>query len=285
MLLPVLAFFILFKYLPMYGALLAFKEFAPGQGFLAGKWIGFENFKLFFESIYFWRLMRNTFLLSFYSILFGFPAPIIFALIVNEVRQQSYKRFVQSVSYLPHFISTVIIVGMLVNFLSPIGGIVNQIIGRLGGKAIHFMNSARWFRTIYISSSVWQGFGWGSIIYLAALSRINPELYESAVMDGCSRLRKIWHINLPGILPTIMILLILRMGSILTVGFEKIILMYNPATYETADVIQTYVYRRGILHADISFSTAIGLFNSGISLIFLVVFNWVSKKVTEISLW
>ena len=285
MLVPVVAYFVVFHYVPMYGALIAFKELAPGKGYLAGPWIGFDNFKLFFESIFFWRLLRNTFLLSFYSLLFGFPAAILFALVLNELRQPNYKRFVQSVSYLPHFISTVIVVGMMVNFFSPVNGIVNQMIAHFGGKPFHFFNSASWFRPLYVGSEVWQSFGWGSIIYLAALAGINPELYESATVDGASRIQKIWHIDLPGILPTIMILLILRLGSVLVVGFEKVILMYNPATYEVADVIMTYVYRKGILHADVSFATAIGLFNSAINMVFLISFNWLSRRISEISLW
>jgi putative aldouronate transport system permease protein len=285
MLAPVIAFFVIFHYVPMYGALIAFKEVAPGKGYMAGKWIWFANFELFFSSIFFWRLLRNTFVLSFYSILFGFPIPILFALALNGIRTPYYKRFVQSASYLPHFISTVIVVGMMVNFLSPVNGVVNQIIKSFGGAPLHFFNSARWFRPLYVGSEVWQSFGWGSIIYLAALTGINPELYEAATVDGASRLQRMWHIDLPGILPTIMILLILRMGGILAVGFERIILMYNPATYEVADVIQTYVYRRGVLQADVSFATAVGLFNSTINLIFLVAFNRFSRRITEISLW
>ena len=285
MLVPVIAFFVIFHYVPMYGALIAFKKVAPGKGYLAGEWIWFANFDLFFRSIFFWRLLRNTFVLSFYSILFGFPIPILFALALNGIRRPYYKRFVQSVSYLPHFISTVIVVGMMVNFLSPVNGVVNRFIEAAGGSPIHFFNSVRWFRPLFVGSEIWQSFGWGSIIYLAALTTINPELYESATVDGASRLQRMWHIDLPGILPTIMILLILRMGSILAVGFERIILMYNPATYEVADVIQTYVYRRGVLQADVSYATAIGLFNSTINLVFLVVFNRVSRRITEISLW
>ena len=285
MLVPVVAFFVIFHYVPMYGALIAFKQVAPGKGYLAGEWIWFANFELFFSSIFFWRLLRNTFVLSFYSILFGFPIPILFALALNGIRRPYYKRFVQSVSYLPHFISTVIVVGMMVNFLSPVNGVVNRMIEAAGGSPIHFFNSVRWFRPLFVGSEIWQTFGWGSIIYLAALTTINPELYESATVDGASRLQRMWHIDLPGILPTVMILLILRMGSILAVGFERIILMYNPATYEVADVIQTYVYRRGVLQADVSFATAVGLFNSTINLVFLVVFNRVSRRITEISLW
>ena len=285
MLAPVIAFFVIFHYVPMYGALIAFKEVAPGKGYMAGKWIWFANFELFFSSIFFWRLLRNTFVLSFYSILFGFPIPILFALALNGIRTPYYKRFVQSASYLPHFISTVIVVGMMVNFLSPVNGVVNQIIKSFGGAPLHFFNSARWFRPLYVGSEVWQSFGWGSIIYLAALTGINPEQYEAATVDGASRLQRMWHIDLPGILPTIMILLIFRMGGILAVGFERIILMYNPATYEVADVIQTYVYRRGVLQADVSYATAVGLFNQTINLVFLVAVNRFSRRITEISLW
>lgn len=279
------AYYVIFHYLPMFGIVIAFKDFSIPRGIWRSEWVGFEWFKQFFDSIYFWRLIRNTFLLSFYSLLFGFPVPIIFALLLNEVKAHTYKRIVQTASYLPHFISLVIIVGMLVNFLSPHSGIVNVVIKAFGGKPINFMSEMRWFRFLYVGSGIWQHFGFGSIIYLAAIAGINVELYDAAEVDGCTRLQKIWHITLPGIAPTITVLLILRMGSLLAVGFEKVLLMYSPVTYEVADIIATYVYRRGIVSGEYSFGAAIGLFNAVINLTFLVVFNQIARRYSESSLW
>ncbi len=284
MILP-FAYYVIFHYLPMFGIIIAFKDFSIPRGIWRSEWVGFEWFKQFFQSIYFWRLIRNTFLLSFYSLIFGFPIPIIFALFVNEVRIMTYKRIVQTVSYLPYFISLVIVVGIMVNFLSPHSGIINIAIRAFGGKPINFMGETKWFRFLYISSNIWQYFGFGSIIYLAAIAGINVELYDAAEVDGCTRLQRIFYITLPGIAPTITILLILRMGSLLAVGFEKVLLMYSPVTYEVADIISTYVYRRGIVSGEYSFGAAIGLFNSVVNMIFLVVFNRVARKFSETTLW
>ena len=278
-------YYVVYRYVPMYGVIIAFKDFSIARGVFRSEWVGLKWFLQFFRSYYFFRLLRNTFLISLYSFVFGFPVPIIFALMLNEVRFGGYKRVVQTISYLPHFISMVIVVGMMVNFLSPTGGLVNVAIERLGGEPISFMSETRWFRALYVGSGIWQTFGFGSIIYLAAIAGINLELYDAAEADGCTRLQKIRHITIPGISSTIMILLILRMGRMLSVGFEKILLMYSEATYEVADVISTYVYRRGIISGEYSFATAVGLFNSLVNLVFLTLFNRLARKYSETSLW
>ena len=231
------------------------------------------------------RIIVNTILLNLYNLIFGFPMPIIFAILLNEVRNLRYKKFVQTVSYLPHFISTVSIVGILFMVLSPNGGIVNIIIQKLGGTPIYFMTESKWFRTIYVASGVWQNLGWDAIIYIAALAGVNQELYEAAVIDGASRLKQIWHVSLPGIRSTIVIMLIMRMGGMMSSNTDKVLLMQNALTYEVSDIIGTYVYRRGIQDADYSYSTAVGLFNSLINVVFVVTANMISKRLGESSLW
>jgi putative aldouronate transport system permease protein len=282
---PVLLYYAIFHYIPMYGITIAFKSFTLSGKLFEGTWVGFKYFKEFFSSVYIWRLLRNTILISLYSILWSFPVPILFALALNEIKQGFFKRFVQTVSYLPHFISVVIVIGMLIRFVSPRDGVINMIIKLLGHKGINFMNEPKYFRTMYITTGIWQSFGWNSIIYIAALTGIDPQLYEAAIIDGANRIKKIINITIPCILPTIIILLILALGGLFSVGFEKIILMYNPVTYEVADVISTYTYRRGILDAQYSFGAAVGLFNSAINFIILLIFNSISKKVTNIALW
>lgn len=282
---PVLIYFVVFHYVPMYGIIIAFKQFRPVDGIMGSAWVGFQNFQQFFDSIYFWRLLRNTLLISLYSLFWGFPAPILFALLLNELRGRLFKRTVQTISYLPHFISIVVIAGMIVTFTNPLDGILNLALAKLGFAPIGFLNDPDWFRTIFVASGVWQSFGWGSIIYLAAIAGINPQLYEAAEMDGANRFRKVFHITLPGIVPTIVILFILNIGNLMDVGFEKVLLLYNPATYETADVIGTFVYRRGILNSDFSFAAAVNLFNNVINIMLLVSVNWISRKVSETSLW
>jgi putative aldouronate transport system permease protein len=282
MLLPVLLYYLVFHYLPMYGAIIAFEDFNPVKGVFGSKWVGLQNFQDFFSSVYFSRLIFNTVAINVLDIVFGFPAPIILALLINELRWNPFRRLVQTVTYLPHFISVIVVVGMLFDFLAR-DGLVNQLIA--GPQPIAFMQSAEWFRQLYVGSGIWQHVGWGSIVYLAAIATIDPQLYDAAKVDGADRFRQIRHITIPGILPTIVILLILRMGSMMTVGYEKIILMYNPLTYETADVISTYVFRRGILQADFSFSAAVGLFNSVINFGLLIAANRVSRRLTEHSLW
>lgn len=284
MLLPVCSYYILFHYVPMYGLLIAFKDYGLADGIWGSPWVGLDHFQNFFNNYYFWRLMRNTVLINIYELLFAFPAPIILALLLNEIRFILFKRIVQTISYLPHFISIVVVVGMIVDF-SARDGLINNILFFFGMEPIAFLQESGWFRSIYVSSGIWQGIGWGSIIYLAAMSTIDPTLYDAARMDGAGRWRQTMHITIPGIMPTIVILLILNIGSMLTVGSEKIILMYNPLTYETADVISTYVYRKGILGADFGYSAAVGLFNSIISFTLLVLANGISKRVSEHRLW
>lgn len=278
-------YYVVYRYIPMYGVIIAFKDFSIGRGVMRSEWVGLKWFLQFFRSFYFPRLIRNTFLMSFYGFIFGFPVPIVFALLLNEVRFPRYKRIVQTVSYLPHFISTVIVIGIMVNFLSPSDGLVNVLITRLGGEPIHFMSENRWFRALYVGSSIWQQFGFNSIIYLAAISGISVELYDAAEVDGCSRLQKIRHVTLPGISSTVIILMILRIGRMMSVGFEKIILMYSPSVYEVADVIATYVYRRGIISGEYSFGTAVGVFDSLVNLALLVAVNRLARRYSETSLW
>ncbi len=284
MLLVVVAWYVIFCYVPMYGAIIAFKDYSIGKGIFNSPWVGFKHFASFFSDINFMRVVRNTFLINIYDILWGFPAPIIMALLLNEVRNQYFKKTIQTLSYLPYFISMVVVCGIIVDFTST-NGIINQLLSNFGFEKVNLLSKSEFFRTVYISSGIWQNVGWGSIIYLAALTNISPELYESAVIDGAGRWKQLIHITLPGIASTIIVLLILRMGSIMSVGFEKIILLYNPLTYETADVIASYVYRKGLLNADYSYSTAIGLMNSVINFLFLVVSNWLSRRYTESSLW
>ncbi|WP_373312716.1 ABC transporter permease [Paenibacillus glycanilyticus] len=284
MALPVLAYYIIFHYGPMYGLQIAFKDFQPSDGIWGSTWVGFKHFESFFNGIYFWRLITNTVLLNLYELLFGFPAAIILALLLNEIRKSSFKRIVQSISYLPHFISIVVVAGMMVDFLSRTG-LVNQLLGSFGIQPIDFLMEEGWFRFLYVSSGVWQGVGWGSIIYLAAISGIDPTLYEAARIDGAGRWRQTLNVTLPGIMPTIIILLILQMGNMMSVGSEKVLLLYNPLTYSTADVISTYVYRKGVLEASYSFTAAVGLFNSIISFILIVAANKISKRFSETKLW
>lgn len=284
LLLPAVVYYVLFAYIPMYGNIIAFKDFNPMKGILGSDWVGFKWFLQFFNSIYFGRLIKNTLILSINSLIWGFPLPIIFALMLNEVKDGLFKRLTQTVSYLPHFISIVVVVGIMNNMLDA-SGMLTSFIHTLTGKEINFLNDESWFRTLYVGSGVWQEFGWSSIIYLAALSGVDPSLYEAAKLDGASRLKQVFYITIPSIMPTIIILLILNVGSILSVGFTKIILMYSPATYSVADVISTYVYRAGLLKAQYSFGAAVDLFNSVANFIILIVVNKISRKVSETSLW
>jgi putative aldouronate transport system permease protein len=284
MALPVIAYYLIFHYGPMYGLQIAFKDYSPAGGIWGSPWVGFKHFDSFFNGIYFWRLIRNTVLINVYDLIFGFPAAIILAILLNEIRKMAFKRVVQTISYLPHFISIVVVAGMLFDFLSR-NGLINQLIGFFGIEPIDFLKEAGWFRFIFVSSGIWQGIGWGSIIYLAAIANIDPTLYEASKIDGANRWKQIFHITIPGIMPTIVIMFILNMGNLLSVGSEKVLLLYNPLTYETADVISTYVYRKGILEASYGFSAAVGLFNSVISLILIVSANAISKRVSENKLW
>ncbi|MFD2116599.1 ABC transporter permease [Paenibacillus yanchengensis] len=282
--LPGMLYYILYYYWPMLGISIAFKSFHAVDGIWNSPWVGIDHFHAFFDSYYFVRILKNTIIISLYSIVFGFPAPIILALLLNEINKTFFKRIVQTVTYMPHFISIVVVSSMLIAFTQK-DGLFNDIIGLFGGTKDNWLLNSNWFRTIYVSSDIWQELGWGSIIYLAALAGIDNSLYEAARMDGASRWRQLWHITLPGLIPTIIILLILRMGAVMNVGFEKIILLYSPATYETADVISTFVYRKGILEANYSYATAIGLFNSFVNLGILLAANKLSKKYTNSGLF
>ncbi|MFC6226287.1 ABC transporter permease [Paenibacillus allorhizosphaerae] len=284
MVLPVIVYYVIFDYGPMYGLQIAFKDYSPGSGIWGSPWVGFEHFIQFFDSYYFWRIIRNTLLINVYELIFGFPAPIVLALLLNELRRQAFKRIVQTITYLPHFISIVVVVGMLVDFLAR-DGVVNQLLSTLGIPSKSYLSEPEWFRFIYVSSGVWQQVGWGSIIYLAALSTIDPSLYEAARVDGAGRWKQMVHVTIPGIMPTVIILLILKMGSMMSVGSEKILLMYNSLTYDTADVISTFVYRKGILEASYSYTTAVGLFNAVIAFSLLIISNSISKRVSETKLW
>jgi len=287
MLLPVLAYYILFRYKPMYGVLIAFTDYYPGSPILDPEsWVGLRNFTDFFKSRDAFRVIANTLTINLSTIAFGFPMPIIFALLLNELRSVRFSRVIQTISYLPHFISLVVICGLIRTFVGGYG-FVQQIFNALGfvEKGVSLLNFAKYFVPIYVTSDIWQGMGYSSIVFLAALTGVNPELYEAATVDGANRWRRMYHITLPGIMPTIITMLLLRMGSVMTVGHEKIILLYGPTTYETADVISSFIYRVGLQQARFSFSTAVGLFNSVVNIVTLIIANWVSRRLTDISLW
>ena len=283
-LIPVILWFAIFAYLPMFGLIMAFENYTPKGGFLHSDFVGLKHFKDFFDSVYFGRLLKNTFLISFYNLIFGFPAPIIFALLLNEVKNKVFKKTIQTVSYLPYFISLVIVCGLVADFTASDGPITELIVA-LGGKRQNYLGKAQYFRTIYVMSDMWQGVGFSSIIYLAALSGIDQELYEAAQLDGAGHIQRLIHITLPGLSTTIITLLILRMGTMLAVGYEKIILLYNNNTLKTADVISSYVYRKGLEEFNYGYSAAVGLFNSVINMILLIISNKLSRKFTETSLF
>ena len=278
--LPVLIYYILFHYKPIYGAIIAFENFRPSDGIMGSEWVGLEHFINFFKSRSFWTVLKNTFSISLSSILFGFPAPIIFALLLNEMTNKKVAGAIKTISYMPYFISLVVICAMIKTFVSGdglIGGAVNSLLGTQGS----LLDRPNCFVPIYIISNIWQGVGWDSIIYVAALSGVSMELYEAAEIDGCGRWNKMRYVSLPGIATTIIIMFILKVGGMLSVGYEKIILLYNPLTYETADVINSYVYRKGIQEFNYSYSTAVGLFNSVVNFLLLIIANSVSKKVSD----
>ena len=282
---PTLLYFVIFHYGPMYGAQIAFKNFIATAGIFGSPWVGFAHFERFFRSFQFWRLIRNTLVLSLYQLLAGFPIPIVLALLLNQLSSRRYRRVIQTVTYAPHFISTVVLVGILNLFLGLRTGLVNHAIRGLGGEAVFFLASAGWFRSLYVWSGVWQNAGWGAVIYLAALSSINVELYEAATVDGATRFQKIVHIDLPGILPTAVVLLILNMGRVMQVGFEKAFLMQNALNLETSEIIATYVYKAGLVSAEYSFASAVGLFNSLVNVVLLVGMNWIAKRLSSTGLW
>lgn len=284
MLLPAVLYVLLFNYAPMYGLQIAFKNYKVSLGISGSPWIGLRNFTDFFQSYYFGTLLKNTFSLSIYSLLVGFPIPIIVALALNELKGK-FKKFSQTVLYAPHFISVVVLVSILNSALSPSQGVVNTILEMLGMERNYFMANPDYFRHLYVWSGIWQGMGWGAIIYLAALAGVDPALHEAASIDGASRLQKIIHISLPAIMPTIIIMLILRMGQVASVGHEKVYLMQNAMNIETAEVISTYVFKRGILNSNYSFSAAVGMFNNVVNVTLVVIANAISKKVSKTSLF
>ena len=281
---PVLLFYILFHYKPMYGAIIAFKDYTPALGVKDSPWIGLDNFIRFFKSVYFGRLIKNTILLSVYSLIFGFPAPIILALLLNEVRNKRFKNLTQTITYLPHFISLIVVTGTLTDF-SMTSGLFNDIIEFFGGQRSPLLQNPNLYRTMYVASGIWQQVGWGSIIYLSALAGVDQQLYEAASIDGAGKWKQLLNVTLPGIAPTIIIMLIMRVGQLMSMGYEKTILLYNPSTYDTADIISSYIYRVGLLEQDWSYSTAVGLFNSVINFCLLILTNKISKKFSETSLW
>ena len=284
MVLPVLAFYLIFCYKPMYGAIIAFKQYTPGLGIWKSPWVGLANFRYFFSNPDFIRILSNTLRISLSLIIFGFPAPIILTLLFNEIGNKQFKRVAQSVSYIPHFISLVVICGLIKTFVAD-GSIIQQIVHAVDGKDGSLLNRAEMFLPIYVISNIWQNIGWDSIIYLAAISSIDPQLYEAAQVDGAGKWKRMLHVTLPGLAPTIISMLILQLGNIVSVGYEKIILLYNPLIYDTSDVILSYVYRMGFESMDWSYSTAVGLFNSVVNFVIIILANTISRKVSDTSLW
>ncbi|MFC5651452.1 ABC transporter permease [Paenibacillus solisilvae] len=280
-----LAYIVIFKYIPMYGAQIAFRDFSPVKGIMGSELVGFKNFSTFFSSPNFWMLIKNTLVISVYSLLVGFPAPIILALALNEIRNARFKKWVQMVTFAPYFISTIVMVSMIILFLSPRLGFVDHIVKSLGLESINFMGIPQYFSSIFVWSNIWQGIGYGAVIYLAALAGVNPDLYEAARVDGASRFQKVIHIDIPGIMPAAIILLILNVGQIMNVGFEKIYLMQNSLNTSTSEVISTYVYKIGLLGANFSFSAAVDLFNSVINLVLLLAVNYLARRISDSSLW
>lgn len=285
MLLPTIVWFLVFLYKPMYGLQIAFKDYSIFRGVAASPWVGWEHFETLFSNDQFIRAFWNTIKISALNLIFGFPAPIILALMFNEVIQVTYKRFAQTIVYLPHFISSVIIAGIITTAFSPTAGVVNTIISWFGLDSIYFLTRPEWFRPIFVGTGIWQEAGFGSIVFLAAIAGVNLSLYESAVVDGASRWQMIWKITLPSILPTIIIMLIIRIGNIMEVSFEMIILLYQPATWSTADVVNTWVYRQGLQSGQYDIAAAAGLFNALVAFVLVMVANTLSRRYARTSLW
>ena len=284
-LLPTIVYFLLFRFYPMYGLQLAFKNYRVVDGIAGSPWVGLDNFRRFFTTADFGKLMGNTLSVSIVTLIFTFPLPIILALLLNQLPSLRYKKLVQTTVYAPHFISTVVMVGMIFLFTSPSSGLINKLIEAFGGKAIHFTAEPGWFVPMYVISEIWQSTGWGSILYLAALAGVSPELHEAALVDGANKFQRVWHIDIPGILPTIVIMMILNAGKIMNVGFEKAYLMQTSLNIKASEIIATYVYKRGVLKSQISLSTAVGLFDSVVNMILVVSVNWISRRVTDSSLF
>ena len=289
MFLPCLLYFLIYRYLPMFGIVVAFLDYNPYAGLFKSAWVGLGHFADFFSSPYAWRTIRNTLVLSSLSLIFTFPAPIVFALLLNEIRIAGYKRIIQSVTYFPYFLSYSIVAGLVVQFVAP-EGILNQILGELFGMSpVRFLDRPEFFRPIYLTTSIWKGLGFGAIIYLAAIAGIDQQLYEAATMDGAGRFRRMWHVTVAGIAPTIIVLFLLNIGHILSVGMELVLLLYSPLTYETADVIDTFIYRRGLVGGtggvNLGLGAAVGLFKSAVGLVMVLMANSVARRLTETSLW
>ncbi|MBN2984910.1 sugar ABC transporter permease [Cohnella algarum] len=278
MLLPGVLYFLIFKYVPMYGLVMAFQDFRPGLGFTNSPWVGLKHFERLFGEPQFWRLFRNTLLLAIYNLVFFFPAPILLALMLNEVRREKFKRFVQTLVYIPHFVSWVVVVGICYILFTTENGVVNELLYRLTGEKIPFLLSPEWFRTVIVSQQIWKEVGWGTIIFLAALTGVDMQLYEAARIDGASRLRQIWHVTLPAIRSTIVILLILRLGNFLDTGFEQIFLMLTATNREVGEVFDTFVYTKGLTQGQYSYSAAVGMFKSVVALALVLGANWTAKK-------
>lgn len=283
--LPGVIYFAVFCYGPMYGILMAFQDYNISKGVWGSPWVGLKHFKSLVDSVYFGRLVKNTFLLSIEQLIWSFPIPIAFALLLNEIRNKYFQRFAQTAAYLPHFVSVVVVVGIMKDLLASNGGVLTQFLSIFGVEPKNYFNMPEAFRTLYVGSGVWQEFGWNSIIYVAAIAGIDQEMYESAALDGAGRWKKLIHITLPSIAPTIILLLILNMGNMLNIGYEKVILMYNSATYSTADIFSTYVYRKGLLNAQYSFAAAVGLANSAVNVVILMLANFMAKKTTDTSIF
>lgn len=284
MILPAIAYFAVFHYAPMYGVIIAFQDYKPLKGIMGSKWVGFANFQTFIESPFIWRLIRNTLSINIGMLLFGFPLPIIFALLLNEVRSTAFRKVVQTITYMPHFVSSVVVCGLMVIFCRS-DGLLTSILAYFGMPKTNLLTIEGYFQPLYIGMNIWQELGWDSIIYFAALTSVDAALYEAARVDGAGRWRQMWHITLPGIAPTIVILLILRIGNLMSLGWDRIILMYNEMVMETADVISTYVYRTGLQQVQYSYATAVGLLNSIINVILLISTNAISRKISDNSLW
>ena len=281
----IILFFFIFSYIPIYGLLMAFQDYNPYKGFLASDWVGFKHFINFFESDMFFKVFRNTFVMSITGLVFSFPMPLIFALLLNEITSKTFRRTIQTISYMPHFISIVIVCGMIIDFFTPTG-LVNQVLSSYFGiKSFNYLGDSNWFLPLFIGSGVWQGVGYGSIIYLSAICGVNTELFDALMIDGGGRIRRVWNVILPSIVPTIVTLLILRLGMIMTVDFEKVLLLQNSINTDVSEVISTLTYKIGIMNGKYSSSTAIGMFNTVINLVFLLAANKISAKVNETSLW
>lgn len=285
LLVPVAAYFILFQYLPMYGLQIAFKDYSPRKGYWGSPWVGFEHFTRFLSSYNFWQIMYNTVSISVLTLIFTFPLPIMLALLLNETRSKRFKGALQTITYTPHFLSTVVVVGMMVAFVSPSTGIINQLIRLFGGQPVYFMTKPEWFKPLYIISDIWKNTGWSSIIFVSALANVDLGLYEAAKVDGANRRQRLFHITFPCLAPTMIIMLILSCGKIMGVGFEKIFLMQTDLTLGISQVISTYVYQQGIVQSQFSYATAVGIFDSLINFAVLLIVNRIAKKASDISLW